>query len=61
MKINNWKEYWLERQQDQARKKDTRAEKKKIRRLYHKSNRKRAREQMNEYESYDKEDLEELE
>ena len=54
MKIDNWKEYWLERQQDQARKKDTRHEKKLARRRHHKGSRKQAREQLRQYESYDK-------
>jgi hypothetical protein len=58
MKIDNWKEYWLERQQDQARKAETRREKKKVRRHHHKGERKRAREQLKQYLENDLEELE---
>jgi len=52
MEIDNWKEYWLERQTDQARKKETRAEKKKVRRWHHKNARKAARVKLRNYEDY---------
>lgn len=53
MKINNWKEYWLERQEDQARKRETRKEKKKIRRHHHKNKRKRVKEWLNSWDDYE--------
>lgn len=58
MKIKDWKQYWADRQQDPAHRREVRQEKAAARRLHHKRNRKKAQRKLREAIDILNEDLE---